>query len=216
MSSDTVIGLVALAISLISLSLVIVFYFKSDKLYKEMRDIVTEIRTYTQATYKDAFAMLKDGWKHLWDKESRAKIEDQAQREKNVVKKEAVDRMIDEIEKFKSLTNEGVKKESLQNEINKLEKKFENSIEEMYQKITRIDHEKTEKAEKSLSELIAEIIMKQGKIEQSIIRQLLHTEFGVIVSDYQVETELFRLWFLGMVQFGQKDGKVIVYSAKTK
>jgi hypothetical protein len=216
MSWDTVIGLVALIISLISLTLVIVFYFKSDKLYKEMLGFVTEIRTYTKVTYKDAFGMLKEGWGHLWDKESKAKIEDQAQREKDVVKKETVDRMIDEIEKIKSLANEGVKKESLQNEISKLEKKFENSIEEMYQKITRIDHEKTEKTEKSLSELIAEIIMKQGEIERSAIRQILHTEFGVIVSDYQVENELLRLWLLGMVQFGQKDGKYIVYSSKMK
>jgi seryl-tRNA synthetase len=214
MSLDTVIGLVALAISLISLSLVIVFYFKSDKLYKEMRDFVTEIRTYTEVTYKDAIDMLKEGWGHLWDKESRAKLEDQAQREKDIVKKEIGDRINDEIEKIRNLANEGVKKDSLQHEIKKLEERLANSLNEMSQKITKIEQEKSKKSEKSLSQLVFEIISEKGEVEFSTIKKALLAEFGVEVSDTQLHIVLVVLMQrANIVKLIQKDGK-IVYSAK--
>ena len=163
MSWDTVIGLVALFISLVSLSLAVVFYFKSNNLYKEMFRFITEIRQYTQTIYGDMFGLVKDGWQRAFD-----------QREEDELAKLAEKRM----EKIKGEISEELKKQ-----LDVLQKSDAKDVTEMKEKISGL--------EKLWPKRMDEVVEKIETTYKPSIRQISWTDIDRLIIVYAAKEKFF-------------------------
>lgn len=74
-----ILGIVAIAISVFAIAISWILYNKSDKLNKEMRDFLIEIRTVTGKMYTDSFGLVKESYEKFISQgigESRALADD--------------------------------------------------------------------------------------------------------------------------------------------
>jgi len=136
---ETIVGFVALGISIFAVAIAIVFYFKSDNLYKEMLKFITEIRTYSVGMYKDTFGMVKEAWPYGRQKGGREKISQETIKEKEKIKEEITKDIMAEITKIKEINREGVQAEQLKEEMASLEQKFTKAIDEAFKKMDALD-----------------------------------------------------------------------------
>lgn len=139
---ETVVGFVALGISIFAVAISIVFYFKSDNLYKEMLKFITEIRTYSVGMYKDTFGMLKEAWPQVWRRDEREKISQETKEEKEKIKQEITKDFMTEFNKIKEIASKGIQAEQLKKEMASLEQKFTKALEEAFGKIEALDRKK--------------------------------------------------------------------------
>ena len=167
--TEEVLAYVALGISIFAVALAMVFYFKSDSLYKEMLKFVTEIRTYSLSMYKHTVGMVKEAWPQVWKKGEIERISEETKEEKQKIKEDIRKDIMAEITKIKQITGNGIKPDQLKTEIARLEQKFTKTIEEAFGKIQAIDR----KREKMLP--------PDEEIERAILEDLTMraTELGV-------------------------------------
>lgn len=142
---ETIVGFLALGISIFAVVISIVFYFKSDSLYKEMLKFITEIRTYSEGLYKDTFGMVKEAWPQVWRKDEREKVKHEAQEEKEKIKQDITKDMMAEITKIKEISSKGIQAEQLKTEMSRLEQTFTKAIEEAFGKMEAIETKKEKK-----------------------------------------------------------------------
>jgi len=180
---ETIVGFVALGISVFAVIISIVFYFKSDNLYKEMLKFISEIRVFSERTYLDTFGMVKEAWPHVWQKEEREKIIQETKEEKEKIKQEITENIMAEINKVKEINGKGVQTEQFKNEIANLEIKFNKAINEAFQKIEALDRKK-ERMRPSNED-----------IDRVIIQHLLKEEIVAFRVDYllNVVTDLLEV-----------------------
>ena len=119
---ETIVGFVALGISIFAIWLAITFYFKSDSLYKEMLKLIAEIRTYSVGTYKDTFGLVEKAWPQVWKKGEKESIEKESDEKIKEIKQEISKEMKDEVAKIKRLDLGTVKSGEFKTEIDRLEK----------------------------------------------------------------------------------------------
>jgi len=161
---ETIVGFVALGISIFAVVISIVFYFKSDSLYKEMLKFITEIRTYSVGMYKDTFGMVKEAWPQVWRKDEGDKVKQEAQEEKDKIKQDITKEMMAEITKIREISSKGIQAEQLKTEMSRLEKTFTMAIEEAFGKMEAIDRKKEK------------MLPSSEDIDQAIIKYLTSEE----------------------------------------
>lgn len=154
---ETVVGFVALGISIFAVAISIVFYFKSDNLYKEMLKFITEIRTYSVGMYKDTFGMVKEAWPYGRQKGGREKISQETIKEKEKIKEEITKDIMTEITKIKEISTKGIQTDQLKKEMASLEQKFKKTMAEAFGKIEALDRKK-ERISLKLDDIDKEII----------------------------------------------------------
>ena len=141
----TIVGFVALGISIFAVAISIVFYFKSDNLYKEMLKFISEIRVFSERTYTDTFGMVKEAWPHVWAKADKENIEKESDEKIKQIKEEVSKEMKQEVEKIKKLDLESVKREQFEKEIGRLEQKIAKWFDETSQKVAEVERERERK-----------------------------------------------------------------------
>lgn len=144
---ETIVGFVALGISIFAVAISMVFYFKSDNLYKEMLKIISEIKVFSERTYSDTFGMVKEAWPHIWEKSDKEKenIKQESNEKIKQIKEEVTTEMKQEVEKIKKLDLESVKKDQFQKEIGRLEQMFSKLFDETSRRIAEAERERERK-----------------------------------------------------------------------
>jgi len=147
---ETIVGFVALGISIFAVVISIVFYFKSDNLYKEMLKFISEIRVFSERTYTDTLGMVKEAWPHIWGGRDKETIEKESDEKIKQIKEEVSKEMKQEVEKIKKLDLESVKKDQFKQEIGRLEDRLSILFDNTSRKIAEIEREKERKIKEKL------------------------------------------------------------------
>jgi predicted PurR-regulated permease PerM len=180
---ETVVGIVALAISAFAVIISIVFYFKSDKLYKEMLKFISEIRVFSERTYTDTFSMVKEAWPQVWRKDEGEKVKQEAQEEKEKIKQDITKDIMAEITKIKETSSKGIQEDQLKTEMSRLEQTLTKAIAEAFRKIEAVDTKKTKML--PLSEDIDRAIIEYlhtehlGGITAGVLAGIISSKLGI-------------------------------------
>jgi len=142
---ETIVGFVALGISIFAVAISIVFYFKSDNLYKEMLKLISEIRVFSERTYTDTFGMVKEAWHHTWEKIPKESIEKESDEKIKQIKEDISNEMKQEIDKIKKLDLESVKRDQFEKTIGILEQRLSRWFDETSRRVAEVERERERK-----------------------------------------------------------------------
>jgi predicted HicB family RNase H-like nuclease len=180
---NTIVGFVALGISVFAVVISIVFYFKSDNLYKEMLRFISEIRVFSERTYTDTFGMVKEAWPHIWEKGEKEKIEKESDEKIKQIKEEFSKEIKQEVEKIKKLVLESAETEQFEKEVNRLNQMISKSLDESSRKLAEIEREK----ERKISGELEVRVPTDADINKEILRLLRSTAKGCAKAEFIVQ-----------------------------
>lgn len=204
---ETIVGFVALGISIFAIWLVITFYLKSSDLYKEMFSFLKEIKVLSEGIYEDTIAMVREAWPHVWEKETGERLEETKKAEEKI-KEEISQEIASELEKIKSLTMGTATEKEIKGSITKLEKSMRNlekklktSLENAFQSISFIARWQslTPYGKEIQSFLLTELSEHEDGIawEELIFKGIDY--FSGKATGYQIQEHLRRLYERGLV-----------------
>ena len=183
---ETIVGFVALGISIFAVAISIVFYFKSDALYKEMLKFISEIRVFSERTYMDTFGMVKEAWPHIWEKIPKESIEKESDEKIKQIKEDISNEMKQEVEKIKKLDIESVKRDQFEKEIGRLEQLLSKMVDETSRRVAEVERERESKVS-----VQPEAMPATDNIEKEILSMLSNVEG--IGAEYIVVTASHKL-----------------------